>query len=166
MNARLAAEPREFMEPSGFDTYYQQSGMQWRYGIIDKLNVEWKKPLDLPVTVTVGRQDINLGDNWLVGDGTPLDGSFTTFLDAARATWELKEYHTTIDAIGIVQYARPDAWLPTLGPSTSVFSTQNQFPPYGHVEPYLLTDSERKRRHPVDREQERAGGQRGRLLYV
>ena len=98
------------------DTYYEQSGMQWRYGIIDNLNVQWKKPLDLPATLTVGRQDIFLGDGWLVGDGTPEDGSFTYFLDAARFTYNLEDQQTTIDAIGIVQYGRPDAWLPTLGP--------------------------------------------------
>ncbi len=64
-----------------------------------------KNPLDLPATVTVGRQDIFLGDGWLVGDGTPNDGSFTFFLDAARLTVDLKDQHTTIDAIGLIQYA-------------------------------------------------------------
>jgi hypothetical protein len=135
LNARLAAEPREFMEPSTMDTYYDKSGVQWRYGIIDNLNVKWKQPLDQPITVTVGRQDIFLGDGWLVGDGTPEDGSFTTFLDSARATVELKDIHTTIDAIGIVQYARPDAWLPTLGPSTEQGGNPNA---------YLLTDQNEK----------------------
>ncbi|MGD0260058.1 MAG: alginate export family protein [Verrucomicrobiota bacterium] len=145
LNARLAAEPRDFMEKAFSDTYFEQSGMQWRYGIIDNLNVQWKEPVDLPVTLTVGRQDIFLGDGWLVGDGTPEDGSFTYFLDSARATWELKDCHTTIDAIGIVQYARPDAWLPTLGPSSTVADTQaNPGPPYGHIEPFLLTDSNEK----------------------
>jgi hypothetical protein len=145
LNARVAAEPRDFMEKSFSDTYFEQSGMQWRYGIIDNLNVQWKQPADLPVTLTVGRQDIFLGDGWLVGDGTPEDGSFTYFLDSARATWELKDLHTTIDAIGIVQYARPDAWLPTIGPSSTVADTQaNPGPPYGHIEPFLLTDSNEK----------------------
>jgi hypothetical protein len=130
-NVRLAAEPREFMKPSTMDTYYGQSGMQWRYGIIDNLNVQWKKPLDLPATVKVGRQDIFLGDGWLVGDGTPEDGSFTTFLDSARVTWDFKDQKTTLDAIGIVQSGRPDAWLPTLGPSTSAGA---------NPEPLLLTD--------------------------
>ncbi len=135
LNVRLAAEPREFMKTSTYDTYFDKSGMQWRYGIIDTLNVQWKKPLDLPATVTVGRQDINLGDNWLFGDGTPEDGSFTSFLDSARVTVNLKDQHTTIDAIGIVQYARPDAWLPTIGPSTSQGGDPNA---------YLLTDQNEK----------------------
>ena len=135
VNVRLAAEPREFMKTSTFDTYFDGTGMQWRYGIIDTLNVQWKQPLDLPATVTVGRQDINLGDNWLFGDGTPEDGSFTSFLDSARVTCNLKDQHTTIDAIGIVQYGRPDAWLPTIGPSTSQGGDPNA---------YLLTDQNEK----------------------
>ena len=89
----------------------------------------------MPATLTVGRQDIFLGDGWLVGDGTPEDGSFTYFLDSARFTYNLEEQKTTIDAIGIVQYARPDAWLPTIGPSTSQG---------GNPEPYLLTDQNEK----------------------
>lgn len=134
-NIRLAAEPRNFLKPSTMDTFFEQQGMQWRYGIFDNLNVRWRGPLDLPVTVTVGRQDIFLGDGWLVGDGTPEDGSFTFFLDAARATWELKDLHTTIDAIGLIQDARPDGWLPTLGASTSQGA---------HPEPLLLTDQNEK----------------------
>jgi hypothetical protein len=50
-------------------------------------------------------------------------------------TVELKDLHTTIDAIGIAQYARPDAWLPTLGPSTSQGGNPNA---------YLLTDQDEK----------------------
>ena len=91
--------------------------------------------MDLPATLTVGRQDIFLGDGWLVGDGTPEDGSFTTFLDSARFTYNLEDQKTTIDAIGIIQYGRPDAWLPTLGPSTSQGGDPNA---------YLLTDQNEK----------------------
>ena len=69
------------------------------------------------------------------GDGTPEDGSFTFFLDSARFTYNLEDQKTTIDTIGIIQYARPDAWLPTIGPST----TQGANP-----EPFLLTDQNEK----------------------
>ncbi len=135
LNLRLAAEPREFLKPAFSDTDFGNSGMQWRYGIIDSLNVQWKRPLNLPATLTVGRQDIFLGDGWLVGDGTPEDGSFTYFLDSARLTCSLEELHTTIEAIGILQYARPDEWLPTLGPSGSV---------PGDPAGLLLTDQDEK----------------------
>jgi hypothetical protein len=131
LNVRLSAEPREFLKRSTFDTFYQEEGPQWRYGIFDTLNLQWKKPFGLPATLTVGRQDIFLGDGFLVGDGTPEDGSFTSFLDSARLTYKLDDIHTTIDAIGLMQYARPDAWLPTLGASTHAGD---------QVQPLTLTD--------------------------
>jgi hypothetical protein len=135
LNIRLAAEPRDFMRQSTFDTDFEHSGMQWRYGIVDNLNVQWKRPFDTPSTLTVGRQDIFLGDGWLMGDGTPEDGSFSYFLDAVRLTSNLEEQHTTIDAIGLLQFARPDAWLPTFGPSSTV---------PGDPEGLLLTDQNEK----------------------
>jgi hypothetical protein len=135
LNVRLAAEPREFLKYSTFDTFFHEEGPQWRYGIFDNLNIQWKNPLSLPATFTVGRQDIFLGDGFLVGDGTPEDGSFTSFLDSARLTYKLDDIHTTIDAIGLIQDARPDGWLQTVGPSTATGD---------HAEPLLLTDQNEK----------------------
>src|SRR5208283_3145143 len=135
LNFRLSAEPREFLKPSTMDSYLNQLGMQWRYGIVDTLNVQWKRPFDLPATATVGRQDIFLGDGFLVGDGTPDDGSFTSFLDSARITYVLKDQHTTIDAIGIIQDARPDGWLPIIGSSA---------PQGAESQSLLLTDQNEK----------------------
>ena len=43
LNVRLAAEPREFLKPATMDTFYQQEGPQWRYGIFDNLNVAMEK---------------------------------------------------------------------------------------------------------------------------
>ena len=80
----------------------------------------------LPLTIKVGRQDLFLGDGWLVGDGTPIDGSWTYFLDSARFTYELKDQHTTIDAIGIIQDAHDDAWLPTINPNHLLVTEQNE----------------------------------------
>ena len=133
-NFRLSSEPREFMKPSTMNTYFKQSGMEPRYGIIDTLNVQLKKPMGIPATLTLGRQDIMLGDGWLVGDGTPGDGSFTSFVDAARLTYQV-EKNTTVDVIGLVEYGRPDAVLPTLGPSTDAGNS---------VAPFLLTDQNEK----------------------
>ena len=120
LTVRLTAEPREFLKQSTYDTFFDSSGMQWRYGIFDNLYLRWKSPFGTPSTLTFGRQDIFLGDGWLVAQGSPEVGSFYYYFDAARLTCNLEQQHTTIDAIGIVQFARPDAWLPTLGPSGSV----------------------------------------------
>ena len=50
-------------------------------------------------------------------------------------TYKLDDQHTTIDAIGLMQYARPDAWLPTLGASTKAGD---------NVEPLTLSDQNEK----------------------
>ena len=93
LNARLSAEPRDFMMPSFTGGNGRHSGMEWRYGIFDNLNIQWKEMFNQPLTLTVGRQDILLGDFynwWLVADGTPGDGSWSFYLDAARLTLDLK----------------------------------------------------------------------------
>lgn len=117
VNARLAAEPREWLKPAFVGSYKNQTGMEWRYGIADNLNVKWGNVFEQPLTIVAGRQDIVLGDYWnwwLVADGTPLDGSWTYYLDSARVTYDLKSAKTKLDFIGIYQNAYADEWMPTI----------------------------------------------------
>src|ERR1017187_3882279 len=114
LNARLASEPREWMNPAGYTVYKGRTGFDATEGIFDNVNAKWKNIGGLPLTATVGRQDIFLGDGWLVGDGTPYDGSWTYFLDSARLAYELKDQQTTIEAIGIIQSARDSDWMPVI----------------------------------------------------
>ncbi len=126
LNARLATEPREWLEQAGCTPYKGHTGLDWTEGVMDSLNLQWKNLLDQPATLTVGRQDILLGDGWLVGEGTPNDGSWTLFLDSARLTYELKEQHTVFEVIGIAQNAYADGWLPTLNNQNRVLTEQNE----------------------------------------
>lgn len=126
LNARLAAEPRTWMRPAGYSPYKGNSGTDWGEGIIDNLNVQWKNILGQPLSVIVGRQDIMLGEGWLTGDGTPYDGSWTYYLDSARISYEMKEQHTVIEAIGILQFAHDDAWLPTINNQDRYQSEQDE----------------------------------------
>ncbi len=122
-NARVAAEPRLWINNAFAKTFSDshnkgKTGMEWRYGIIDQLNVKWANVLDQPLSISAGRQDIALGDFydwWLVLDGTPMDGSWTTYLDSARVTYELMDLKTKLDLIYIQQQARPDDGLPLIG---------------------------------------------------
>lgn len=114
LNVRLANETREWLKPAGYTVYAGHSGLDLRDGIFDNLNLQWRNVLGQPATLTVGRQDIILGDGWLLGDGTPFDGSWTYFLDAARLTYDFKDQHTTVDVIGILQDARDNGWLETI----------------------------------------------------
>lgn len=116
-NARIASESRLWTKPSFIPAYGGRSGMEWRYGIVDNMNLKWANAFDQPLTITAGRQDIVLGDFWnwwLVADGTPGDGSWSYFLDSARLTYDAKELKTKFDGIFIYQQARPDDWMPTL----------------------------------------------------
>jgi Alginate export len=117
-NGRVSAEPRLWVKPSFTSAFGAESGMEWRYGIVDNLNVKWSNVLDLPLTITAGRQDILLGDYydwWLVSDGTPGDGSWSFFLDSIRMTYDAKDIKTKFDLIYIYQNAEPDGTLPTIG---------------------------------------------------
>lgn len=105
INARLTWEGRHNWLPDTKDEW-DESDVVW-----DNLNARFKFDAG---TLTVGRQDIILGDGWLVLEGTPLDGSRTIFFDAVRLTLEMKEAKTALDLIGIYQFSDPDSWLPPL----------------------------------------------------
>lgn len=124
VNVRLSAEPREWMLPAGYSTYKGNVGMAWYYGIFGAMNAQWRNVASLPLTVTVGRQDIFLGDGLLVAEGTPYDGSWTTFIDSARLTYNFKEQHTIVDAIGIIQNAWNNSWMPIINASGATTLTE------------------------------------------
>jgi Alginate export len=126
LNARISDEAREWTKPAGYTPMKGQSGLDMREGIVDNLNAEMKNVAGLPLTIKAGRQDLFLGDGWLVGDGTPYDGSWTYYLDSAKVTYELKDQHTTIDAIGIIQDAYDDGWMPTINPQHLLEVEQNE----------------------------------------
>ena len=114
------------MRPAGYSPYKGHSGLDWTEGIFDGLNVQWRNILKQPATLTVGRQDILLGDGWLVAEGTPYDGSWTAYLDSARLSYELKNQHTVFEAIGIIQDAYDDGWLPTINNQNRIETEQNE----------------------------------------
>jgi hypothetical protein len=117
LNGRLSAEPREWMRPSFAGAVFDQPGMEWRYGIVDNLNVKYTNIFHQPLSLTAGRQDIMFGDYWnwwLVADGTPGDGSWTFFMDSVRLTYEVPEVQTKFDLVYINQNARPDGMFPTI----------------------------------------------------
>jgi hypothetical protein len=104
-NARFLWEAFNFYEPE-FQEHVTNS-----QGEFDSLNFKFKNLLDTQSTLTVGRQDIFIGDGWLVAEGTPFDGSLTGFFDAVRYQWELANINTTADLIYIHNEANPNAWL-------------------------------------------------------
>lgn len=129
LNARLTAEPRWWDRPSFAGAYKGRSGTEWRYALVDSCNVKWDKVGGQPLTITVGRQDIapgEIGDGWLVGDGTPNDGSMTLFFDAVRAKYKAPGIKTEFNVVALYQTPRPDSWLPTVGSAESYPSVEQR----------------------------------------
>jgi hypothetical protein len=127
-NSRVTAEPWLSIKPSFTTADTGNSGMEWRYGIVDNLNMKLNNMFNLPLTLIAGRQDIMLGDYydwWLVSDGTPGDGSKTFFLDSIRLSGEAKGIKTKFDLIYIYQNAKPDGMLPIIGSSSYVHPDLN-----------------------------------------
>ncbi|HLP01830.1 MAG TPA: alginate export family protein [Opitutaceae bacterium] len=111
---RISAEPRNWLQApaSAAPTY----GPEWKYAIVDNLYAKWTADAaGNPLTIIAGRQDIQLGEQWLVSDGTPLDGSWTNHFDGLRATLDAKSIKTKFDVIAFDQQACPGDRLPVFG---------------------------------------------------
>lgn len=62
----------------------------------DNLAIKWTIPGRLPFTITAGRQDINLGEGFVIADGTPGDGSRSYYFNALRVDANLNKNHKLI----------------------------------------------------------------------
>lgn len=86
--------------------------------MFDNLYIKLNHVGGAPLTLKIGRQDIFLGNGWLVGDGTPLDGSRTFYFDAARATYVAESIGTTFDLIVVDNYHNTDRFPYTFNNKT------------------------------------------------
>ena len=106
VNARLVWEWRNWCKPGPL--FGKDSNHNWDEALFDKLNVKFSNFLGMPLDVKLGRQDIILGNGWIVLDGTPYDGSRTCFFDAARFTYRIPDSATTVDMIYLDQQSEAD----------------------------------------------------------
>jgi len=58
---------------------------------VDQLYLKWKDPLNIKGSLTLGRQNLILGEGFVVMDGGPLVGSRSIYFNAARFDWRVKE---------------------------------------------------------------------------
>lgn len=108
-SVRLAGEPRYYHSPESMQDQFVYEEALW-----DRLNYSVRDLLDLPMAVTIGRQNMNLGSGWLVADGTPLDGSRTDYFDAVRMTYTLADVDTAADFVWIENHGDSAKWLKPL----------------------------------------------------
>ncbi len=82
--------------------------------IFDNLYFDLKKPAGIPVNFRIGRQDLagQYGENFLISDGTPGDGSRTFYFNAVKASWTVDEKNA-LDLI-YINDPRNDSVLPVI----------------------------------------------------
>jgi hypothetical protein len=116
-NSRLTWEFWGHVQPeggyhpiNGAEPFMAEHNYDFDEALFDIMNIQFRNAFDLPLTLTVGRQEIVLGTGWLVLDGTPADGSRTIFFDAIRAQYDLSE-RSKLDLIYIQQYDDEEKYL-------------------------------------------------------
>ena len=81
--------------------------------VFDNLYLEINNFLGVPLDLRLGRQDFfGYGENFLLYEGTPGDGSRTFYFNALKATWHLNG-HNDIDFI-YTSNPRDDLFLPVI----------------------------------------------------
>jgi hypothetical protein len=72
----------------------ETKGMNWDEVFFDLLYVKCDSLGGHPITITLGRQNINLGEGFLVMDGGPLDGSRSAYFNAININWQVNPKST------------------------------------------------------------------------
>jgi hypothetical protein len=79
-----------------FRHYFVPEGTPFKLDevIFDQLYVKAKEAFDLPLSITVGRQNISLGEGFVIWEGDPLDGSRSMYFNAVRADYAFSPNHS------------------------------------------------------------------------
>lgn len=102
---QLANEFRYYAVPSTVDFHMDEV-------FVDLAYVKLTRPRNLPVTVTVGRQNIILGEGFIVIDGHPLDGSRSIYFNAARLDLHFSPARQLTAFASYIE--ETDNWLPVI----------------------------------------------------
>lgn len=110
ISLRLTNENRYYLSPKSDP----KSGRNYdpHEAFLDSLSLRWSRPLDLPLTITAGRQDIMFGEGFIIWDGGPLDGSRSAYFNALRLDWNLGRANT-LSLFALLQ-PRTDTLLPVI----------------------------------------------------
>jgi alginate export protein len=121
LNTRLTWEFRTWDDPPR-----KPQDVDLDEALFDHFNVVWRNMFGMPLTGKIGRQDVILGTGWLVLDGTPLDGSRTIFMDAARFTFDWEGSNTKLDVIYVDNAAESDRWLQPISDENRALTEQDE----------------------------------------
>jgi len=106
LTLKLTNEFRYHFLPEGTEFNLNEVFIDWLY-------VKWRNESGtLPGTLTFGRQNIILGEGFLVMDGHPLDGSRGIYFNAVRYDWDIKPEHRLTAFYSYMPSV--DDWLPII----------------------------------------------------
>jgi hypothetical protein len=112
---KLTNEFRVYLAP-------KTTAFGWNEILFDNLYVKWTLPGRVPVTVTAGRQDINLGEGFVIADGTPGDGSRSYYFNALRVDAGLAKGHILTAFVHATEAT--DRYLPVVNPVPRTLAEQ------------------------------------------
>ncbi len=81
LGVRLTNEFRRYFAPTGYDFSYDEV-------VMDQLYVKGDSIAGTSFSAIIGRQNIILGEGFLIADGGPLDGSRTAYFNAVNLGWQ------------------------------------------------------------------------------
>ena len=110
LNLRLTNENRYYLAPKSDPKL--KKNYDFNEVFVDQLNVKWKNPGRLPLTVTLGRQELMLGEGFLIFDGGPLDGSRSAYFNGLRLDCALKNKNNL--TFFFMRQPRTDTLLPQI----------------------------------------------------
>jgi hypothetical protein len=106
LTLKLTDEFRYYFIPEGTEFDLDEIFIDWLY-------IKWRHEKGaLPGTLTFGRQNIILGEGFLVMDGHPLDGSRGIYFNAVRYDWDIKPDHRLTAFYSYMPSV--DDWLPII----------------------------------------------------
>ncbi|MBU1096463.1 MAG: alginate export family protein [Bacteroidetes bacterium] len=103
-NLKLTNEFRKYFTPSTADFHLNEI-------IIDQLNLRYRTDAFIPGVLTIGRQNIFLGEGFVVLDGHPGDGSRSAYFNALRYDWNINSKHMLT---GFFAYQPEEDFLPVI----------------------------------------------------
>jgi hypothetical protein len=119
--AKLTNESRSYIIFEGGDSTYQI-----HEAVFDNLYFDWKKLFGGAVDARIGRQDL-LGmyaESFLIGDGTPADGSRTFYFNAAKVAWKVNDIRS-VDFL-LIGNPKQDDLLPVINEQKTAAGVKTQ----------------------------------------
>jgi hypothetical protein len=122
LHLRLTNENRLYLAPKSDPRLKEDFDLHELF--VDQLSVRWKNPGRLPLTVTLGRQDLMLGEGFLVMDGGPLDGSRSAYFNGLRLDYAPNTRNNL--TFFFVRQSRTDTLLPVVNDKEQAMVEQEE----------------------------------------